>query len=292
MWGREACHLTQLVHEPVYFVSGLNFPVGRLGLARRARDRDDPVRGRASTRCASWRSPDGPCLVGTPPPEVEALILVAMTVVFLLARPLDAPHASSGWPAARAGCRSGGSEPRRRARRCRRPASARRRAAASTRRATAGAGSRDAWREFRTAARLGWQIEANWTDPVLFFIYSVAKPVASALILVVMIDGHRRRRRPASTAASSSSAPRCGRSSWPASPGWPGRSSTTASATGCSSTSYVSPSDFLVVLLGRGRRADRGRARWARSITLAFGVIVLGVPFDPRGRRLARCSLS
>jgi ABC-2 type transport system permease protein len=36
--------------------------------------------------------------------------------------------------------------------------------------------------------RLGWQTEANWTDPVLFFIYSVAKPVAAALMLVFMIE--------------------------------------------------------------------------------------------------------
>src|SRR5918997_6074013 len=31
MWGREAWHLTQLAVEPVYFISGLNFPIGRLG---------------------------------------------------------------------------------------------------------------------------------------------------------------------------------------------------------------------------------------------------------------------
>ena len=31
MWGREAWHLTQLLTEPVYFVSGLNFPVAALG---------------------------------------------------------------------------------------------------------------------------------------------------------------------------------------------------------------------------------------------------------------------
>src|SRR6266516_4892383 len=30
MWGHEAFHLTQLLQEPIYFVSGLNFPVGRL----------------------------------------------------------------------------------------------------------------------------------------------------------------------------------------------------------------------------------------------------------------------
>ena len=29
-------------------------------------------------------------------------------------------------------------------------------------------------------------MEANWTDPILFFIYSVAKPIASALILIFM----------------------------------------------------------------------------------------------------------
>ena len=46
MWGREAWHLTQLLTEPVYFVSGLNFPVGRLGVARLAGDRDPAARRR------------------------------------------------------------------------------------------------------------------------------------------------------------------------------------------------------------------------------------------------------
>jgi ABC-2 type transport system permease protein len=36
------------------------------------------------------------------------------------------------------------------------------------------------------AAWLGWQIESNWADPFLFAIYSVAKPLAGAAILVVM----------------------------------------------------------------------------------------------------------
>jgi len=49
-----------------------------------------------------------------------------------------------------------------------------------------------AWRErvgtWRTAVRLGWAIESNWTDPLLFLIYSVAKPVASVLMLVVMLQ--------------------------------------------------------------------------------------------------------
>jgi ABC-2 type transport system permease protein len=39
---------------------------------------------------------------------------------------------------------------------------------------------------FRVAAWLGWQIESNWTDPFLFAIYSIIKPLAGAAILVVM----------------------------------------------------------------------------------------------------------
>jgi len=41
-------------------------------------------------------------------------------------------------------------------------------------------------RTFRMASWLGWQIESNWTDPFLFAIYSIVKPLASAAILVVM----------------------------------------------------------------------------------------------------------
>lgn len=43
-----------------------------------------------------------------------------------------------------------------------------------------------AWRSFRVAAWLGWQIESNWTDPFLFAIYSIVKPLSGAAILVVM----------------------------------------------------------------------------------------------------------
>ena len=46
----------------------------------------------------------------------------------------------------------------------------------------------DAWRSFRTAIGLGWAVEANWSDPLLFGIYTLAKPLAAALILVVMFQ--------------------------------------------------------------------------------------------------------
>lgn len=41
-------------------------------------------------------------------------------------------------------------------------------------------------RSFFIASWLGWQIESNWADPLLFAIYSIIRPVASVLILVVM----------------------------------------------------------------------------------------------------------
>jgi ABC-2 type transport system permease protein len=46
----------------------------------------------------------------------------------------------------------------------------------------------DAWRSFRTAIGLGWAVESNWSDPFLFAIYTIAKPLAAALILVVMFQ--------------------------------------------------------------------------------------------------------
>lgn len=41
-------------------------------------------------------------------------------------------------------------------------------------------------RSLLTATWLGWKIESNWTDPLLFAIYSIVKPLAAAAILVVM----------------------------------------------------------------------------------------------------------
>jgi ABC-2 type transport system permease protein len=54
--------------------------------------------------------------------------------------------------------------------------------------AVRGATLADAWRSFRTAIGLGWAVESNWSDPLLFFIYTLAKPMAAALILVVMFQ--------------------------------------------------------------------------------------------------------
>jgi ABC-2 type transport system permease protein len=41
-------------------------------------------------------------------------------------------------------------------------------------------------RTFRWAAWLGWQLESNWTEPWLFAIYVLIKPLTSSLLLVCM----------------------------------------------------------------------------------------------------------
>jgi len=38
----------------------------------------------------------------------------------------------------------------------------------------------------RAAAWLGWKVDSNWTDPLLFAIYAVARPLANGLIIVAM----------------------------------------------------------------------------------------------------------
>lgn len=143
----------------------------------------------------------------------------------------------------------------------------------------AGRGMSDVLRSFSVSVRLGWQMEANWTDPILFFIYSVAKPVSSALILVLMLEVVGAGGRPEFKAFVV-----IGSALW---------SFVIAGISGLAWSVlddreryrmlkyvYVSPSNFLVVLLGRGiaRIAVGGIGA---AITLAIGVIALGVPFDP-----------
>ena len=146
-------------------------------------------------------------------------------------------------------------------------------------RRTRGKGLADVTRSFVTAARLGWQMEANWTDPVLFFIYSVAKPVSSALILIVMLDiiaGAASREYRSFVVV--------GTALW---------SFVLAGIAGLALSvlddreryrmlkyTYVSPNDFLILLLGRGV-ARVGVGAMGALITIVVGVLLLGVAFDP-----------
>ena len=83
MWGREAWHLTQLLVEPVYFVSGLNFPVASLGRIGMLAVATIPLAtGLDAMRQLAFAGGLGPPVLL--PPEAEAAILAVMTVAFVL----------------------------------------------------------------------------------------------------------------------------------------------------------------------------------------------------------------
>ena len=139
---------------------------------------------------------------------------------------------------------------------------------------------RDELRTLVTAAKLGWAIESNWTDLYLFAIYSIARPVASALVLVFMYI----------VVAGGNTRPEVmgflvvGNAFWSfVSNGLQGL------AWGVLDDRerylmlkyvFITPTRFYTYLLGRGS-AQLGSASAACLITLALGALFLGVPVDP-----------
>ncbi|MFN8619196.1 MAG: ABC transporter permease [Chloroflexota bacterium] len=82
LFGREAWHLSNAMQEPVYFVSGLNFPVGRLGILGGLAISLIPLAvGLDAMRQLAFPASAG--ATGAAPPGIEALLLVGMTVVFV-----------------------------------------------------------------------------------------------------------------------------------------------------------------------------------------------------------------
>ena len=142
---------------------------------------------------------------------------------------------------------------------------------------------RDVRAGFLTGLRLGWAVEANWTDPLLFGIYSIAKPLAAALILVVMFAVISGGRRPDFLAFIV-----VGSALW---------NLVYGSLSGFVQAmledreryrvlkyTYVTPAPFMAVLIGRST------ARFAASgvgtlITLGVGILFLGVRIDPTAVR-------
>ena len=132
----------------------------------------------------------------------------------------------------------------------------------------------DRWRAFWTAARLGWLMEANWTDPLLFGIYSVAKPLFGVFILVFMVNVIS-----GGTSAALRGFVVVGSALW---------SFVVSGIAGLAWSIlddreryrmlryvYVSPSDFAVVVLGRGV-ARVGVGLIGTAISLAVGIVFLG----------------
>ncbi len=135
------------------------------------------------------------------------------------------------------------------------------------------------WRGFLTATRLGWQTEANWTNPVVYFLYAVCTPVFATLMLVFMIQ-----------VISGGNAPPAYRAYVVIGSGlW---SFVVAGIAGLAwavlddreryrmlKYLFVSPNDLLVLLLGRGLARMMVGAMGA-IVTLGLGVVVLGLPLD------------
>ena len=84
MWGREAWHMSQLMTEPVFFVSGLSFPVAALGRLGALAVATIPLAtGLDAMRQLAFAG-QAATTQSILSPEAEAGLLVVMTVVFLL----------------------------------------------------------------------------------------------------------------------------------------------------------------------------------------------------------------
>jgi ABC-2 type transport system permease protein len=134
----------------------------------------------------------------------------------------------------------------------------------------------DVWRPFIASIRLIWLMESDWTDPVLFFIYSIAKPVGSLLLIVAMLQ---------IVGGSASEELRSfvvvGSVLWSmvlsglSGPAWMVLGARELFQT--LKYIYVSPGSFVAVVLGGGV-AQVAIGSIGATITLAVGVLFLGVP--------------
>lgn len=139
-------------------------------------------------------------------------------------------------------------------------------------------GRGDTLRAFRTAALLGWRVESNWTDPTLFFIYTIARPIASLLLFTVMIQ---------IVGGGSNDEVRTfvilGSTLWAslvagiAGPAWSVLEDRERYR--MLKYLYVSPAAFLVLLVGRGT-ARLAAGAVGTLIALVFAVVVLGLRLD------------
>jgi ABC-2 type transport system permease protein len=136
------------------------------------------------------------------------------------------------------------------------------------------------WRTFRTAAWLEWQAQGNWTNPWLFLLYLVAKPLTAALVLVFMywvISGFHAR-------GSFFGFLIVGSAAWSfveqIISGLPRAVLDDREQYAMLKYIYIAPQSFMSFLIGRsGPRIFAALLSFV--ITLAFGIAILGVPVNP-----------
>ena len=136
------------------------------------------------------------------------------------------------------------------------------------------------WRSFRSAAWLGWQIESNWTQPALFALYSIVRPLSLAGILVVIYATVRRGDFDSPTFACMYVGNAFYLYVGAVMSGMAYAVVDDRERYQTLKSIYVAPIDVPWYLAGRGTaRFVTGSA--SVLITLCFGVIFLGVPIDP-----------
>jgi ABC-2 type transport system permease protein len=130
----------------------------------------------------------------------------------------------------------------------------------------------------RAAIWLGWQVESNWVDPVLFLTYSVIKPLAQSLVLVFMFF----------VVAGGRTGPMLtflivGSALWPfVVGGLQGLGFTIIEDREeyrMTRYIYTAPTPYLVYLLGR-ELAKFGAAVMPTLVTLVVGILILRVPIQ------------
>jgi ABC-2 type transport system permease protein len=143
---------------------------------------------------------------------------------------------------------------------------------------TEGGGLVDTLHHLRAAIVLGWRVESNWADPVLFAIYTVVRPVASMLLVAFMVQI-------VGTAADAGirTFVVLGSALWAmlvaglAGPAWSVLEDRERYRT--LKYLYVSPATFLIMLAGRGG-ARLLTGAMGTGVALVFAVLVLGLRLD------------
>ncbi len=142
-----------------------------------------------------------------------------------------------------------------------------------------GRGHVDTARHFWAALVLGWRVESNWADPVLFAIYSVVRPISSMLLLTVMVSVIG-----GSADASVRTFVISGSALWAvlvaglAGPAWSVLEDRERYRT--LKYLYTSPATFLVLLAGRGS-ARLVTGAMGTFVAILFAVAALGLRIDP-----------
>lgn len=136
------------------------------------------------------------------------------------------------------------------------------------------------WQTLRAAIWLEWQARGNWTNPVLYLLFLVLRPVTAALVLVFMywvISGY-------SSQGAFFGYLIAGSAAWSfveqIMTGLPQSVLTDREEYAMLKYVYIAPQRFIVFLVGR--TVPRiATALLSCVVTLAFGIVFLGVPIDP-----------